>query len=268
MLGKLIKYDFRSCWKKFWPIWAGLIILSLINALSLVYCGETQNYGFAVDALPKIILGIFSIAAFVVALLYIEQEFEKGLLGREGYLRFTLPVTVTEHIASKAITALILEAISGVVAFICALIMGFISSPEYLATLFADLFVFLTNVQGWGMMLLFAFSLFMLAVMTAVTFNFHIYLPLAVGHIPQKNRSIVGVACVLALCVLSIILLINVVFPLAAKTAFVEMPVHNWQKEMLLSTAAVGIVIGCEIIYSALMFFGVKIILEKKLNLD
>ena len=274
MLGKLIKYDLRSCWKKFWPIWSALIILSVINAWSLVYCEKTSNYGFTVDALPKIVLGAVCIAAFVIALVYIEQECEKGLLGREGYLRFTLPATVTEHIASKGITALILEAISGLVALICTLIMGFISAPEYLEIRLVEIIRFLNVQHGWGIILLFIFSLLVLAVMTALTFNFHIYLPLSVGHLFQKKRSIIAVASVLALCVLSIILLrqciniINVVFPLATRTVLAELAAYDWKNKFLLSTAAVGIVIGCEIIYSVLMFFGVKVILEKHLNLD
>ena len=31
MLGKLIKYDFRSCWKRFWPIWLAILGTTLLS---------------------------------------------------------------------------------------------------------------------------------------------------------------------------------------------------------------------------------------------
>ena len=149
MLGKLIKYDFRSCWKKFWPIWSALIILSAVNGLSLVYCERTGNFGFTVNALPKLLLGGAGMAAFVIAIIYVCDEFYHGLLGEPGYLMFTLPVKEEELIGSKAVTALILEIISGAVVVLCAILILSISYPEGLTEIPEDCFYLsgLTSVK-------------------------------------------------------------------------------------------------------------------------
>ncbi|MDO4938417.1 MAG: hypothetical protein Q4E54_00440 [Lachnospiraceae bacterium] len=86
MLGKLIKYDFRSCWKKFWPIWTAVILISLLNGWSLYYCRKYNNYTFLPNTLPKLLLSGVAIAAAVIAIIYIYSEFCHGLLGEQGYL--------------------------------------------------------------------------------------------------------------------------------------------------------------------------------------
>ena len=50
-------------------------------------------------------------AAFVVTAVILIQRFYKNLLGSEGYLMFTLPVTVTQHLLSKTIIAVVMIAL-------------------------------------------------------------------------------------------------------------------------------------------------------------
>ena len=35
MLGKLIKYDFRSCIRRFGPLWLGMVALAVINGFTI-----------------------------------------------------------------------------------------------------------------------------------------------------------------------------------------------------------------------------------------
>ena len=271
MLGKLMKYDMKSCWKKFWPIWAALIALSVINGISIVYCETTRQFTFMTEALPKIILACVSIAAFVIACIYIEQEFGHGLLGREGYLRLTLPATETEHIASKGLTALLLEVISGIVVLICVVLIVLIVEPKIFTEFFGEcgnLWIE-SGAPGLLILIVLVFVLFML--MSAVTFNFHIYLPLCIGHLCPKHRNVVAVACCLGLCILSISLGFNVVLPACFKVMDLQEfsnGVYTLKGQLQGTILAMLIAVGFELVYSALMFFSVRFILEKKLNLE
>lgn len=104
MLGKLMKYDLRSGIRTFSLIWIGLALLGAINGLTIrfVLAGDTQSglVSFVFGVLPMILLVALYVAMGIFVLVFIIDRFYKGLLGNEGYLMFTLPVTSAAHIAS------------------------------------------------------------------------------------------------------------------------------------------------------------------------
>ncbi len=104
MLLKLIKYELRATGRKFYPIYAVLLISSFIF-------GNFYSLGFGMfDNLLAFIPFIFTCAIVVQAVVFIMviiERFNNNLLGDEGYLMSTLPVTNRQLIASKLITSLI-----------------------------------------------------------------------------------------------------------------------------------------------------------------
>ena len=114
MLAKLMKYDLRSCLRKFGPLWLAVIALSALIGLSFRYVidapgGQSGLVIFLLGVLPSMVLFGLFVAMAVMALIFVIQRFYRGLLGDEGYLMFTLPASAGAHIASKGLTALILE---------------------------------------------------------------------------------------------------------------------------------------------------------------
>ena len=122
MLGKLIKYDFRSCIRKFGPLWLGLAALAVINGFTIGHVLDNDRVTgwaqFMLGVLPLILLIVLWTGVGIMTLVFICERFYKGLLGDEGYLMQTLPVTTEEHILSKAIVATLLELITGLVAIV------------------------------------------------------------------------------------------------------------------------------------------------------
>lgn len=99
MLGKLIKYDFMATARTFLPLYGALIILSAVNRILF-------TLGLAVPSIVgTTVSGILMGAICVVTLVLTIQRFSRNLLGREGYLMFTLPVSVDWLIVSKAIVS-------------------------------------------------------------------------------------------------------------------------------------------------------------------
>ena len=136
MLGKLIKYEFKAMGRVMLPLYVVMIFLAGLLSFNL----KTGMNDSAQSLLQKfaIILAFLFFAAvmavFVVMVIMVIQRFYKNLLGTEGYLMFTLPVSTWQHILSKALTAMI-WIVLGIAAGTAAgfLMVGILSSvPEFI----------------------------------------------------------------------------------------------------------------------------------------
>ncbi len=101
MLRKLMKYDMKALGRVFIPFYGAFIAVSIINSilaklqLALPLAIGASVYG--------IMLGGVCVLTLVLTL----QIFRKNLLGNEGYLMFTLPVSADKLILSKLFTAFV-----------------------------------------------------------------------------------------------------------------------------------------------------------------
>jgi hypothetical protein len=132
MLGKLLKYEFKSTSRIFIPFYIALLGVALILKLF-----TTLEKKMEIMVLPSALF----IAAYVVlviiilALAYVIActRFYKNLLGDEGYLMHTLPVKPYLHILTKLITGLV-----WFIASICASLISVLILMVYKG-LFADI---------------------------------------------------------------------------------------------------------------------------------
>jgi hypothetical protein len=119
MLGKLIKYEFKSTWKIILLFWLGLVVVSAINFFVMPWTdagsslgaslalGDTLNTAKGImQGLVFVMYIILAFAVIGVSLVIVVMRFYK-MLGDEGYLYFTLPATANQHILSKLIVAAI-----------------------------------------------------------------------------------------------------------------------------------------------------------------
>ncbi|MCI9126065.1 MAG: hypothetical protein HFG28_02565 [Eubacterium sp.] len=120
MLGKLIKNEFRATARTFGAMY--LIVFIVTVLLKLVI--EIQDI-FQLDNVVINILSFVTITAFVLGIIgvvigtfiLIIKRFYDNMLKNEGYLSFTLPATVGQHIASKSIVSYIWVIVSAVFIF-------------------------------------------------------------------------------------------------------------------------------------------------------
>ena len=108
------------------PFFAAILGLSVVNKISMMFFA---NFDFM--NIPKFVLMktyiLMIAAAFVMCIIVTIQRFYKNLLGSEGYLMFTLPVSTTANILSKAITAFIWIIATSLV----TLLSIFVMIPDY-----------------------------------------------------------------------------------------------------------------------------------------
>lgn len=214
MYRKLCKYEFKSIGRTLLPIYLAVIAVSVINLISM----KVTNSAFLStgNSLLGNIFGLFQavaafayfgvmVALFVLTAVVIIQRFYKGLLCDEGYLMFTLPVKTWHLLASKATTALVMSVLSALTAMVSIFILtlGMANYPlELVLSFFAFdkwALVFRSLTEFTPTWPLYVLESLLLAVAYGLSFLFHIYLALALGHLAKKHRIMMAVVAYIAI---------------------------------------------------------------------
>ena len=275
MLGKLIKYDLRSCFRKFWVLWVAMAALGVINGFSIRYVLQNGNFSgfmtFLLGILPIILMFVLVTALAIMALVYICERFYKGLLGDEGYLMFTLPASTAEHIASKAIVALVLEIISGLVGLLTIFLVGLVYDPSALFEFLGQIPKWLAEIDfprgtGW---LIAEFAI--LCLVGIAVSNLQIYQAIAIGHLGQKHRG--GLALLAYVGINTVVSILLGLLGDKGINRFARMFTFSLDETgfhgaMGSIAGAMGAMLLWHLFLGAVFFFGTKLILDKKLNLE
>ena len=106
MLGKLMKHEFRATARIMLPVMGAMVALALLANLSIRGLAGNLSDIPMLRILFVLIIIFFSVAVvatIVMSLVIMVSRFYRNLLKDEGYLMFTLPVSVHELIWSKLI---------------------------------------------------------------------------------------------------------------------------------------------------------------------
>ncbi len=193
-MGKLLKYDLRSMLKTFLPLWAAFLAVAILSSitnaidradlLGRTFLNDTFFEALIV-VLPIILYVAMWVAMVVIALMFIIQRFYNGLLKDEGYLMFTLPVKTWQLISAKALSALIVIVLSGIVGGISVLIlMGPGSLPD-IAVIVKDIIIGLDDIPLKWLVLIEALVITVLNMLASIC---NIYAAMALGHLANKHR--------------------------------------------------------------------------------
>ena len=255
MLGKLLKYDFRSMFRVFLPLWGALLAISFVNRLTL----NSDRMGIPGVVLFIAYMGII-FAVMAVTLVLVVQRFYSGLLKSEGYLMFTLPVKPWQLIASKGISSMVVTILSAFMAVLSVLIIA--QQPMNLP----DLRELLNGFRGIGgdavMMLILIVLLILTAALTSVT---HIHASLALGHLANSHRIAWSVGAYVG---------INMLFTAIAGAVIRFTDQHHFYLELdsLDAIPILNIILLCMVLVNilqiAVFFVTTERILSKRLNLE
>lgn len=136
MLKQLLKYEFKATKSLYFGLYLALALLSVVLGVSfrqehaLAHSTSFQN----LEVILMIVYVSVILAIAVLCFVNTIQRFYQNLLGREGYLMHTLPVTETQLILSKLITSMVWVLCSGLVGIVCITVMvsiGVIDSETF-----------------------------------------------------------------------------------------------------------------------------------------
>lgn len=252
MLGKLLKYDFRSMFRVFLPLWGALLAISFINRLTL----NSDHMGLPGAVLFIAYIGII-FAVMAVTLVLVVQRFYNGLLKSEGYLMFTLPVKPWQLITSKGIAAMVVTVLSVFMAGLSVLIIAqqSLHMPELLQ-----------GLRGIGadgvLMLVLAVLLVLTSALVSVT---HIHASLALGHLANSHRIAWSVGAYVG-----INMLFTTILGLITRTAdryHFTLELEHMEAVPVINIVLLVLVL-LNVLQIAIFFVTTERILTKRLNLE
>ena len=194
MLIRLIKHEFRATARIMGPLYLILLVtalganLSARGILSTPYRFLDFLGGLLVLAFVAAIIGVCLICFFLMI-----QRFYKNLLGDEGYLMFTLPVSVHQHVWSKLIVSSVWFLATGAAVLLSFVVVGFNISflaefGEIVVHFFRQLTAYYA-LNGTAILL----ELLVLAFVGCVAFCLQFYAALAVGHSFASHKMLLSV---------------------------------------------------------------------------
>lgn len=126
MFLKLLKQDFRATARLMLPVYAAAILLALFNRLSVaLQNGRVESHFlYAFTQLASILFVLTMAAVVVMSFVLMIWRFHKNYMTDEGYLMFTLPVSMFELIASKLLIAIGWFVCSAAVVWISSVIVS------------------------------------------------------------------------------------------------------------------------------------------------
>ena len=278
MLGKLIKYEFKSTSRIMWFLYGGLIIIgsllgiflriqSHVNSsaddvtyysplFSMMDTADNPVLRIVVAALIAIyILMIWAVA--IMTTILIVTRFYRNLLGGEGYLMHTLPVKTHNLVISKGIVAILWMTIGIIAGIISAIMLGLTSGAlQYIfKEMTWDMFKEIINAITSSEFMLFV----ILAIIGGITSIFTFYMSMAIGNLANKNKFLFSV-----LAYIGISIVITIIFSIITFAG-------ESMLEMLLDNGSFNMFMIYQIILQTILgigfFIGTTYILKNKLNL-
>ena len=126
MLRKLIKHEFQATGRVMLPMYLILLVTAMGANLSTRGLLETDIW--FLNFLGGALVTAFAMAMFavcIVSFVLMVQRFQRNLLGDEGYLTLTLPVSIHKQVWAKLIVSAVWFALTLIVVFAACLIMAY-----------------------------------------------------------------------------------------------------------------------------------------------
>ncbi len=264
MMSKLLKYDLRANMKIFILIWPAMLLFAGLQRLLLNFHYEGALASALITLLTTLMV-LSMLAAFTLCFVICIIRFYSGLLRREGYLMFTLPVKPWQLLLSKFLTALFTLAVTAVLSYGgIALMFSGTTGVQQLLHGIKEFF----GALSFGPALLFV--LLMLAALANMILR--VYFVSCLGHLFRRMRIFFSIL---------FYYIISILIQVAAMVAIMGiaiLPADSWLCSLaqwfgtLGANSALSLVFGglllLNIVAGCVYFFVSEVILRKRLNLD
>lgn len=194
MLRKLLKHEFRATGRIMLPLYLVLLVTALGS--NLVTRGMLETPYRLLDILGTLIIVAFAFAiggVLVMSFVLMIQRFYKNLLQDEGYLMFTLPVSVHQHIWSKLIVSAVWFVATVLAIIAASLIVAY--RGGFLRELFDFLGYFFEGLQKLKINetlngTAYLVELVVLMFLSLAAFSLQFYAALAAGHSRANHKML------------------------------------------------------------------------------
>ena len=276
MLGKLLKYEMKASARTLLPLYIGTLVAAVICGIQTaamignvndsdvwVRVGAYSSYNLVSLFIFLLFFGL-CVAIMVLTAMIVIQRFNKNLIGDEGYLMFTLPVTHVQLLSSKLIAGLLWVLIGTLIMGLSCVIIGLptvLFNVDQWAALWKEI---LYMLDYWSKLVPYVFSTVLNGLLNIVGFILIVYLSIMVGQMEQFNKHRVTVSVV-------VFFLANWAFSLVETTIFRAVGLDMFQSLTVEGAQAYNWMMWSDITFTAVQcaicFAGVIWLMKKKLNL-
>ena len=262
MLGKLIKYEFKATMRSFLAIYASLILTGVLIGIFMFANVEVgMSLGMLIMVALMITLGVLTITVII-------KRFSKNLLGYEGYLMMTLPVSAKKIVASKIITSVVYLILSTIVVFLVFVVImlpsGMGTMKEFIRSMGNVWNYMVMNLLSARDIILNMIITFMLGIVDYISFILVIYTSLSIGQLKPFNKHRTPVA-IIAFFIINMI--VSVISD-GLSNLLESMNILTAPQSMsMLSASSIYTLVFYGVV-SVVLFMITSYILEKKLNLE
>lgn len=265
MLRKLLKYDLRANMKLYLFIWPAMLLLAGLQRLLL----ELPVTGFLSHFLMSLLTGLMVlalIAMVVLCFVICVIRFYSGLLRREGYLMFTLPVKPWQLLVSKLLAAMVTLIPTCIFAYFgIALILSGTTDGVW-NTMF-NFSQILDQPLSAGTLILAGLTV----LATVANMILRVYFVSCLGHLFRRARIFLSILFYYLIGVLmqitSMLTLVSVNYE---PNTFVN-SVFTWVETLSFNgamSAFLGTILLINVAIGCVYFFVSEVILRKRLNLE
>ena len=202
MLGKLMKHEFRATARIMLPVMGAMVALALLANLSIRGLAGNLSDVPMLRILFILIIIFFSVAVVataVMALVIMVSRFYRNLLKDEGYLMFTLPVSVHELIWSKLIVSLVWFLATGLLIFLVMALMALNLSHTNLQMIleqfpsWSEILRWLDEAGVRGQVITFLVQIVLGTLTGIFAVCLHFYGAMALGHMFSKDKVLLSI---------------------------------------------------------------------------
>lgn len=260
MLGKLMKYEWKNTMIFLLPLHVALLLVTICGRL-VTGLGLKGSY----DLIVVVALVLYFSSVIIISIattIYLLFRFYKNFFTDEGYLMFSLPVTVNQLLLSKLIIAVVWHLINICLSIVSVIVI--LSIPKfmiYLKDVFSIMQESLVTMTGMNFQTICIF-IFILTLISTVEGMLMFYLSIAMGNFFGRHKIIGSFASYIA--IYSIIQMTAVVFLLFS--GFNGGVPEDRFNQFYRMTLVYGFVLGLVMLIG--FYAGTHYILSKKLNLD
>lgn len=264
MLGKLIKHEFVATGRNFSVLFIVLLLTTVASKLFIEL--DIDNPVLTIFKGLFIAAYVLSImAVLILSFVFIVIRFYKNTLGDEGYLTFTLPVNMHQHIISKLITYSIWTIVS-VLAVIGSVLVMFIGSGVY-DDIFSAWNAFMDAYGSESVIWILAAEFLVLTIVGIFSGILMYFACISIGQLVNRHKILASIGAYFGITFILQFVSFFVMFALGLSDTSVEIGdsfnyvTSFYQKYLIVS---ILLQLGLGIIYYVITHY----LLSKKLNLE
>ncbi len=277
MFGKCLKYEIRAYSRLLVPTFIAFMIAAVLMSAavgvltSLLVNPANDTIQVVASILLYLIIMVLELSLYVIPIMVFVltiRRFYTSFFTDEGYLTFTLPVSVDCHLTSKLVAAAIADIFGIITAFLTVII---IASGAAIANFDVFKEIFFTSGSGslvdYGLDSVITLVLSIVAVILGILGNYLLlYLSISLGcMLAKKHRLVVCGACYLG--VTTVVSTISVVISIIVVVLLVA-AITSTQQIGLIINIILSIVSVFLAIQVVVCYFITRYILKNKVNLD